>query len=228
MGFRSVDRSERRNCSSLARTRERGRLTVLASGQSRVGCVASVVEPPFTNDRSPAALGRLFAGMAGSLGGVTIKADGSNINPSAIALANLKLADGSFVIPIPQTIDESKPLVHQGFSVFSDPCHFNQNQFLATMEYLPSATVKYDGRFFISPDNQAVTFPGNGLNPIRQRAGLFKSEQQRFRSRFHCPAQTHLPTDPSMRDDLDMSEQQRLRGQRVRSIGRTLVSQKER
>ena len=47
----------------------------LASGQSRVGCVASVVEPPLTNDRSPAALGRLFAGMAGSLGGVTVKAD---------------------------------------------------------------------------------------------------------------------------------------------------------
>ena len=114
----------------------------LASGQSRVGCAASVVEPPLTNDRSPAALGRLFAGMAGSLGGVTIKADGSNINPSALALANLKLPDGSFVIPTPQTRDESKPLVQQGFSVFSDPCHFSQNQFLANLEYLPSTTAQ--------------------------------------------------------------------------------------
>src|SRR6201996_112734 len=138
----------------------------LASGQSRVGCVASVVEPPLTNDRSPAALGRLFAGMAGSLGGVTIKADGSNINPSALARANLKLPDGSFVIPTPQTTDQSKPLIQQGFSVFSAPCHFSQNQFLANLEYLPSTTDKYDIRFFISPDNQNVTFPGNGLNPI--------------------------------------------------------------
>lgn len=152
----------------------------LASGQSRIGCVASAVEPPLTNDRSPAALGRLFAGMAGSLGGVTIKADGSNINPSAMALASLKLPDGSFVIPTPQTRDESKPLVQQGFSVFSDPCHFSQNQFLANLEYLPSTTGKYDIRFFISPDNQNVTFPGNGLNPIGNVPGFSSPSNSDF------------------------------------------------
>ena len=152
----------------------------LASGQSRVGCVASVVEPPLTNDRSPSALGRLFAGMAGSLGGITIKADGSNINPSALALANLKLPDGSFVIPTPQTKDQSKPLVQQGFSVFSDPCHFSQNQFLANLEYLPSTTGKYDIRFFISPDNQNVTFPGNGLNPIGNVPGFSSPSNSDF------------------------------------------------
>jgi Carboxypeptidase regulatory-like domain/TonB-dependent Receptor Plug Domain/TonB dependent receptor len=152
----------------------------LASGQSRVGCVASVVEPPLTNDRSPAALGRLFAGMAGSLGGVTIKADGSNINPSALALANLKLPDGSFVIPTPQTRDQSKPLVQQGFSVFSDPCHFSQNQFLANLEYLSSTTGKYDIRFFISPDYQNVTFPGNGLNPIGNVPGFSSPSNSDF------------------------------------------------
>ena len=152
----------------------------LASGQSREGCAASVVEPPLTNDRSPAALGRLFAGMAGSLGGVTIKADGSNINPSALALANLKLPDGSFVIPTPQTRDESKPLVQQGFSVFSNPCHFSQNQFLANLEYLPSTTSKYDIRFFIAPDNQNVTFPGNGLNPIGNVPGFSSPSNSDF------------------------------------------------
>ena len=152
----------------------------LASGQSRVGCVASVVEPPLTNDRSPASLGRLFAGMAGSLGGVTIKADGSNINPSAIALTNLELPDGSFVIPTPQTRDESKPLVQQGFSVFSNQCHFSENQFLANLEYLPSTTGKYDIRFFIAPDNQNVTFPGNGLNPIGNVPGFLSPSNSDF------------------------------------------------
>src|SRR5580704_15975838 len=39
----------------------------VASGQSRVGCVASVEEPPLTDDRTSAALGRLFTGMAGAL-----------------------------------------------------------------------------------------------------------------------------------------------------------------
>ncbi|HEY4050169.1 MAG TPA: TonB-dependent receptor, partial [Acidobacteriaceae bacterium] len=152
----------------------------LASGQSRIGCVASVVEPPLTNDRSPSALGKLFAGMAGSLGGETIKADGSNINPSALALANLKLPDDSFVIPTPQTKDESKPLVQQGFSIFSEPCHFSQNQFLANLEYLPSTTGKYDILFFISPENQNVTFPGNGLNPIGNVPGFSSPSNSDF------------------------------------------------
>jgi hypothetical protein len=106
--------------------------------------VASVVEPPLTDDRSPRRSEDCLPGWQGSLGGVTIKADGSNINPSALALANLKRPDGSFVIPTPQTNDESKPLVQQGFSVFSDRCHFSQDQFLMNLEYLPSTTSKYD------------------------------------------------------------------------------------
>src|SRR6266576_2895021 len=35
------------------------------------------------------------------------------------------------------------------------------------------------------------------------------------------PAQTPFPTDRSMTDDLDMSEQQQTRGQKVHSTGRT-------
>jgi hypothetical protein len=52
-----------------------------ASGQSRVACSAGLNEPPLTDDRSPPALGRLFGGMAGALGGEAVKADGSNVNP---------------------------------------------------------------------------------------------------------------------------------------------------
>ena len=193
----------------------------LASGQSRVGCVASVVEPPLTNDRSPAALGRLFAGTAGSLGGVAIKADGSNINRSALALANLKLPDGSFVIPTPQTRDESKPFVQQGFSVFSDPCHFSQNQFLANLEYLSSATGKYDLRFFISPDNQTVTFPGNGLNPMGNVPGFSSPSNSDFVVVSIARADTFH--NGALNDGRFgyISEQQQARGKRGHSTGRT-------
>jgi hypothetical protein len=110
--------------------------------------------------------------MAGALGGESIKADGSNINPAALALINLKLPDGSFLIPTPQTVDTSKPLVRQGFSVFSKPCHFSENQFLMNLDYLPASSNKYSLRFFIAPDNQNVTFPGNGLNPIGNIPGF--------------------------------------------------------
>src|SRR5581483_1492795 len=47
--------------------------------------------PAFTNDRSRAALGALFAGQTGQFGGVAVAPDGSNISPQALALFNLKL-----------------------------------------------------------------------------------------------------------------------------------------
>src|SRR5246127_4305116 len=56
----------------------------IAAGQSRIACTASLSEPPLTNDRSAAALGSLFGGMTGALGGVAVNTDGSNINPVAL------------------------------------------------------------------------------------------------------------------------------------------------
>ena len=52
----------------------------LAAGQSRTACTASLTEPPLTNDRSATALGRIFGGMRGALGGLAVNPDGSNIN----------------------------------------------------------------------------------------------------------------------------------------------------
>ena len=137
----------------------------LAAGQSRIACTASLAEPPLTNDRSATAIGQLFGGMKGALGGTAINPDGSNINPVALALLNLKLPDGSFLIPTPQTVDPSKPFFSQGFSVFSEPCHFDENQFSTNLDYILSSNSKLAGRFFFADGNQAVTFSGNGLNP---------------------------------------------------------------
>jgi hypothetical protein len=118
----------------------------LAAGQTRIACTASLSEPPLTSDRNPAALGKLFGGMTGALGGVAVKADGSNINPVALALLNFKLTDGSFLIPTPQTVDPSKPIASQGFSVFTQPCQFTENQMLANMDYVASQKSKLTGR----------------------------------------------------------------------------------
>ena len=71
----------------------------LAAGQSRTACTASLSEPPLTNDRSPAALGKMFGGMAGAQGGTAIKPDGSNINPVAVALLNFQAARRFFPYP---------------------------------------------------------------------------------------------------------------------------------
>jgi len=144
----------------------------VAAGQPRIACTASLSEPPLTNDRSAAALGALFGGQKGALGGVAVNPDGSNINPVALALLNFKLPDGSFLIPTPQTVAPSMPFASQGFSVFTEPCHFNENQFLFNVDYIPSQKDQFAAHFFLANDNQLVTFPGSGMNPIGNTAGF--------------------------------------------------------
>src|SRR4051812_7083033 len=137
-----------------------------ASGQSRIACTASLYEPPLTNDRSPSALGSLFGGLKGALGGVAINPDGSNINPAALSLLNFKLPDGSFLIPTPQIVDSSKPLAGSGFSAFTEPCHFEEDQGSGNLDYVISQKSQLAARFFIADDDQLITFPGGALNPM--------------------------------------------------------------
>ena len=153
----------------------------IAAGQSRTACTASLSEPPLTNDRTPAALGKIFGGMTGAQGGTAIKPDGSNINPVALALLNFKLPDGTFLIPTPQTVDPTKPLAQQGFSVFTDPCHFNENQFSTNVDYLNRPNSKISVRFFLADDDETVTFPGNGLNPAGNIPGFSSPSDSGFR-----------------------------------------------
>ena len=137
----------------------------LAAGQARVACTANLTMPPLTNDRSPAALGKLFGGMTGTMGGVAVNRDGSNINPVAIALLNLKSADGNYLIPTPHSVDPSKSFALQGFSTFAQPCHFRENQMLVNTDYVASSKSRFAERFFLSDESETISFPGNGLNP---------------------------------------------------------------
>jgi Carboxypeptidase regulatory-like domain/TonB dependent receptor/TonB-dependent Receptor Plug Domain len=143
-----------------------------AAGQAGIACTVSLNEPPLTNDRSAAALGKLFGGMKGALGGVAINSNGSNINPVALALLNFKLPDGGFLIPTPQTVDPSKPFASSGFSAFSEPCYFEEDQGLVNVEYVISPTSQLAARFFIADGDQSVTFPGGGLNPAGNIRGF--------------------------------------------------------
>jgi hypothetical protein len=158
-----------------------GQVNGLAAGQSRAACTAGLSEPPLSSMRTNAELGKMFGGMTGAQGGIAIKSDGSNINPVAIAILNLRLSDGSFLIPTPQTVDATKPLFQQGFSVFSDPCHFNENQLSANADYLSTPSSKISVRFFLANDDQTVTFPGNGLNAAGNIRGFPSRTDTGFR-----------------------------------------------
>ncbi len=95
---------------------------------------------PNMGDRSARALGALYAGQrgvqaAGKQGVLeAIAADGSNINPVALALLNFKMPDGAYAIPTPQTQRGTS-----GFSAFSIPARFSENQVVLDFDQvLPS------------------------------------------------------------------------------------------
>jgi hypothetical protein len=163
---------------SYQRTRQENGL---AAGQARIACGASLNEPPLSDDRSPTALGMLFGGMTGAKGGEAVDTDGSNINPAALALLNFKLPNGAFLIPTPQTVNTSKPLATQGFSTFTQPCTFSEDQFSTNIDYLASQKRKLSARFFFADDSQIVTFPGNRFNPTSNTQGFSSPGHQGYR-----------------------------------------------
>ena len=153
----------------------------IAAGQSRTACTASLNEPALTNDRSPYQLGQLFGGMTGAHGGTVIKPDGSNINAVALNLLNFKLPDGSFLIPTPQSVDGTRPLAGQGLSIVSDPCSFDEDQFVANAENGFASKSQIAARLFWANDDDNVTFPGNGVNPSGNIGGFPSPSNSGFR-----------------------------------------------
>jgi len=120
-------------------------------------CNSNVPSPPLTDDRSRAGLGALFNGPSGG----TIAQDGSNIDDRSFALLNQKLPNGKYVIPSPQTVDESQSFFSQGSSTFSQACPFREDQFLISVDYFPSVKSSINGRFFYSNDSQSALLPTN-------------------------------------------------------------------
>jgi hypothetical protein len=101
-----------------------------------------------------AALGAAFcpggsatAGTTGktSNGGTQVACNGSNINPVALNLLNLKNADGSYFI------ESSSTGINQTIS-YSSPAHFTEHQALGNFDYVLNSRNTLSGRWFYSED----------------------------------------------------------------------------
>jgi hypothetical protein len=88
----------------------------------------SLTLPAIPLDRSVASLAKAFGGQKGR-GGTVVATDGSNINPVALAILNLKLPDGSYLIPSPQT---NGPGVNYTASV---PASYTEDQGIANIDH---------------------------------------------------------------------------------------------
>ncbi|MGI8745925.1 MAG: hypothetical protein ACR2NN_25765 [Bryobacteraceae bacterium] len=132
-------------------------------------CSSTLVLPPLTDDRSAAALGKLFAGRRGyfngQLGNVgpAILADGSNIAPAALKILQTKNPDGTYLVPSAQIINPALPFKSQGTTLFSVACPYTENQYLASADYHQSATTTWSLRAFIAPSTATQTLTGGGI-----------------------------------------------------------------
>ncbi|MBM3764267.1 MAG: TonB-dependent receptor plug [Acidobacteria bacterium] len=139
---------------------------------------SSLTLPAIPADRSRASLGQVFQGLRGTRGGPVIAADGSNINPVAVSLLNLKLADGSFVIPSPQ---RTGPGVNYAVSI---PARYEEGQYIANGDHQLTSNNKLMFKSITSsqPAFQplpAATIPGFGTT-------------QDFKSRIMSLTDTHV------------------------------------
>ena len=155
--------------------------TLQLNGEA-TGSLMSTFLPPLTSDRSATALGSLFAGQAGINGGAAVAADGSNINPVALALLNFKLPNGNYLIPNPQTISNGL-----GASTFSIPAKYREDQFIVNLDHKLSDANQLSGRFFYSRQLEnlpfgsfAATVPGFGQNQIERNHVFVLSDTHAF------------------------------------------------
>ncbi len=139
--------------------------------------VATVILPPLTNDRSAAALAAEFcpgnhiltsgadAGQPDPnyltfAGGKQLDCANQNtattapIDPVALRILQTKLPDGTYMIPVPQTILTSGTNAGMGFSSFSFPSYYNEDHFIANSDYVASPVNTLSWRGFFSRINQ--------------------------------------------------------------------------
>ena len=124
-------------------------------------CSTTFSTAPLTNDRSAAALGSLFYGqptfiqeLLGPGVGPSVAQDGSNISTPALTLLQMKLPNGQYLYPTPQTVDSGV-----GSYSVSNPCTFYEEQFMTNADWNQSDTSQWQARFFFANSSQQNTLP---------------------------------------------------------------------
>lgn len=143
--------------------------------------ITSVNLPQIPQDRSLASLGAFGHSLGKtSYTGPTINASGSNISPVAVALLQLKFANGNYVIPSPQTTNTTGANY-----VVSTPATFNEDEYTGSTDYQISSKDRLSFHVIVAqqPQFRSVSstrfVPGFGLD-------------QNFKSRLYSIAETHV------------------------------------
>lgn len=142
--------------------------------------VATLILPPLGSDRSAATLAAQFCpgngvGAASRYlsfaGGRQLDCRNQStsttapISPVALKMLQAKTADGSYLIPSPQTLITSGSNAGLGFSSYSMPSTYKENHLIANSDYVLNARNTLSARLFTSTVDQLRSFGSPGGYP---------------------------------------------------------------
>lgn len=148
-------------------------------------CSASDILPVLTDDRSAAGLAAAVGPDTafGGLDPLGRPVDATNVSPQAMALFSLKLPNGNFLIPNPQQIiTDPATGLPEGFSTFSSPCRYYEDQFVTNVDFLHTAKSTFQGRFFFSNSEASFTLPSARVAGSGSLLGSPSRNPQNFRN----------------------------------------------
>lgn len=148
-------------------------------------CSSSVILPLLTDDRSPEGLAAAIGPDTAFLGMDALgrPVDASNISPQGLALFNAPGPNGGFLIPNPQqVITDPATGLPEGFSTFSAPCRYNEDQFVTNVDVLQSEKSTFQGRFFFSDSEANFTLPSARVAGAGSVPGSPSKNPQNFRN----------------------------------------------
>jgi hypothetical protein len=135
------------------------------------------------DSRTASALASEFNGDPGELGGVITSP--SDISPTALALLNAQLPNGSFLVPAPAANSAN------GFTSLSSPCRYTDDQFVSNVDFYHTSKSHFSGKFFFMDSDEVGEFPTNQLGLTLITVPGFSQE---YTNRFRDFALTHTYT----------------------------------
>lgn len=142
--------------------------------------VANPILPPLTADRSAAAVAAAFCpgNHPGNpsryltfAGGRQLdchnqaSASTAPIHPVAQRMLQARAADGSYLIPLPQTMISTGPNAGLGFSSYSLPSTYKEHHYIGNSDYVLNEKHTFSARLFTSTVDQLRTFGSPGGYP---------------------------------------------------------------
>jgi hypothetical protein len=112
------------------------------------------------------ALGTMYGGKTGAMGTVPIADDGSNINPVALQILQLKVANGGYYLPTADGSATAPGVSCNGTSCTSTvPAIYNEYQGMGNWDYVINSKHTFAGRYFVSA-NPLTSSVGTGNTSV--------------------------------------------------------------